>query len=87
MFSPRLTSKLHKDFVHGLDWHPTEGHLLSCGWDGQLIRHTLEGGGGQSGGADEQLEKDDVQNELPTESVGEMEVEAEPSTDNGKPVV
>lgn len=68
---PRLTSKLHKDFVHGLDWHPAEGHLLSCSWDGQLIRHTLDGE--QGVGADEQQEK--VHKGSPTENVGEMEIE------------
>lgn len=35
-------SRDHKDFVRGASWSANEKVLLTCGWDGQLLRHSLE---------------------------------------------
>lgn len=38
-----LYSAFHTDFVRGLSWHPTQPHLLTCSWDGQVRQHLIEG--------------------------------------------
>ena len=40
-FSCSLSFK-HKDFGRGLSWHPSEPLLLSCGWDGCLVEHSVD---------------------------------------------
>ncbi len=31
----------HRDFVRGASWDDSDHTLLSCGWDGQFIKHSL----------------------------------------------
>ena len=69
-----FNSKSHEDFVHGVDWHPTDSHLLSCGWDGQLVQHSLCDG-------------DAVQKAPPLWSNSDMEAEPSILADTTKVVV
>lgn len=36
------SSSQHTDYVHGVSWHPCKPCFLTCGWDGQLLLHSLE---------------------------------------------
>ena len=33
------SSSDHTDYVRGVTWHPHKPHILTCGWDGQLLLH------------------------------------------------
>ena len=35
----RYCSSQHTDYVHGLSWHPHQPHIITCGWDGQVLQH------------------------------------------------
>jgi WD40 repeat protein len=38
--STLYSSSQHTDYVHGVSWHPHQPHVISCGWDGQVLQHT-----------------------------------------------
>lgn len=40
--SVMLSEKSHEDFVHGLSWQHDGSTLLTCGWDGKVVHHTLD---------------------------------------------
>ncbi len=35
----------HRDFVRGASWDCSDESLLSCAWDGQLLKHSIGGWG------------------------------------------
>lgn len=69
--------------MHGVDWHPVDNCLLSCGWDGQLLCHNINVGEG------EVMDDDGMQRGPPPWSSGDMELETMPAhqADNDAVVV
>ena len=37
-----MVSRDHVDFVRDASWDTVECVLLTCGWDGQLLKHSLD---------------------------------------------
>nr|XP_002731413.2 PREDICTED: methylosome protein 50-like [Saccoglossus kowalevskii] len=58
-------SRVHKDFVHGLSWSPTDNTLLTCGWDGLVHQHSF---------MPETLSSDGLQSPVAMETAGAVTI-------------